>query len=398
MTYRSLEQGIQAIKDGKLVEGRRLLKIALKSGTVHGHTRTTALLWLAEATEDRETKLGYYREVLAIEPDNAHANQRLGDLLASDLPGRERVSPPPVGTPIDGAAEDIWKSSPPPGAPERPDPPAQSTTADDSPTTAQPPNVDPNALFRTIGILDGANGVGSGFFLTRDGLAATTRFVVGGSETVTYELNPGQRGQAQVVRSFPEFDLAFLQTGIKLGHTLPISQSPTLPADTPITAFAHYGGVIGGRHRPTRQVVKAGWFPTDIDQAPDAGGNPVFSQDNVLVGMLTLNANRAVPYVFVLHVSMITRLLERFTRERHNMPGYRYCPSCGHLSRAALMGGFYCETCGAVYPESEGRQRFPMPSLMSLYGETRSRPCVNCGSSVGYYKGECLRCGYQRPR
>ncbi|MFW5692236.1 MAG: hypothetical protein ACOCX3_02670, partial [Chloroflexota bacterium] len=89
---------------------------------------------------------------------------------------------------------------------------------------------------------------------------------------------------------------------------------------------------------------------------------------------------------------------ERYASELRAQQGMVYCAACGSLSRAAAMGGFYCETCGAVLPGAEQIERFNMPQMASLYGETMSKPCPNCGSTVGFHRGTCLRCSYELPR
>src|SRR5690606_4284328 len=64
-----------------------------------------------------------------------------------------------------------------------------------------------NEAQRSVGIVGGPNGKGSGLFVTRDGLIATTRYVVGSEESLTIQLASGQTLAGRVLRAFPQFDL-----------------------------------------------------------------------------------------------------------------------------------------------------------------------------------------------
>ncbi|HRF93723.1 MAG TPA: hypothetical protein PLZ51_00950, partial [Aggregatilineales bacterium] len=75
-----------------------------------------------------------------------------------------------------------------------------------------------NALYRTVGIRDVRNGRGTGFFINREGIVATTRYVVSGERTVRVQLDERQEVEAQVVRVYSDVDLVFLSTGITIQH------------------------------------------------------------------------------------------------------------------------------------------------------------------------------------
>jgi hypothetical protein len=374
MPFRSMEQGVAAIQQGKLEEGARLLRIALKSDELKGSMRAMAYLWLAETKSDHKEKVACYNDALAADPDNEHARQRIAQLLAEDLP--------PFPAQSSGYT------------PSAKNPPAAHT----QPPTGAPAQQTPGGIFRAVGVLDGPNGSGTGFFVTRDGLLATTRFVVGGAETLTVALGPGQSLIADVVRSYSELDLAFLETGINVSQLLPFVTTATIPDNTPLTAIAYNGQVRSGQLRATRSIMKPQWFPTTIEELADAGGSPVFDDHNLLVGMLTRNAQRTAPYVFGLHISTILHQVDQFQQEMRLAANLVYCPSCGHRSRAQAAGGFYCETCGSMLPAARNTRRFPLPQMAALYGENAHRPCRLCGARVGYYDGRCLRCGQSPAR
>ena len=154
------------------------------------------------------------------------------------------------------------------------------------------------------------------------------------------------------------------------------------------------GNLCLGQKRATRSRVSAEWFPTTIAQVIDAGGNPVFDNQNTLVGMLTRNANRTSAYVFGLSIDTIYRHAEQFRQEAQNQQATAYCTHCGNLSRAGGAGGYYCEICGGILPAAENVARYELPHLAQYYNENAHRACGNCGARVGYYDGLCLRCGH----
>lgn len=380
MTIKTLQQGIAVIQQGNKTEGARLLKIALKSNEIQGSIRATALLWLAETVDNTQTKLDYYNQALAADPNNEHAKSRIAQLLYADLPPT-----PPAPQGYGSPAPEIMPQQP---SPQR----FEAQTVDyNNLSTSQPTHVD----YQVAGVLDGPNGVATAFFITRSGILATTRFAVSGLSTVMLSLSDGNRIQANVVRSYAEFDLAFLHANVNINQLLPVSQAQKLADNTPITGVSFTGHTMKGVRRPTKSIVKNDWFPTTISTLVDVGGNPVFDQNNAVIGMLTNNANRSSPYVYGLYIHKIYQLVEQYAQEIRNQPQTTYCPGCGNRSQAGGHGGFYCEHCGSTLPQAQNEARYPNPRLAGLYGENMSRPCPRCGSSAGFYKGACLRCGYQ---
>lgn len=384
MSIRNIQQGIQSIRNGQMAEGARFIKIGLKDDQIPANIRATAYLWLAETTQDPQQKLDYYKQALQAEPGNQQAQQNINVLLASGL------------------------GTPPPSSPQQPPPPPQSAPPSSQPMPpqqappTQPPGGygyqqqpyhDPNKLYRTVGIFDGPNGPASGIIITREGLIATTRFAIGGEQHLTVELDPGQRFPGRVVRAYPALDLAFINTSLNFTQLLPTSPTPVIQDNTPLVAVAHNGGMMQGKKRATRSQTSPEWFPTTIAQMMDVGGNPVFDNRNLLVGMLTSNANRSSAYVFGLTIDAIYRHVQHLQQELQSGAPTAYCPHCGHRSRAGGAGAFYCEVCGGVLPQAQNQSRYQMPHLASYYNENAHQPCVHCGARVGYYNGRCLRCG-----
>jgi len=132
-------------------------------------------------------------------------------------------------------------------------------------------------FLRTVGILDGPNGKGTGFFLSTDGMIATTRYVASGKENITVSLDGTRQMIGRVVRSYPELDLALIKLDLEISHLLPFSTLPAVPENMELTAVVHNGEMLRGRCRPTKREIKAHWFPTTFRQIGDVGGSPVYA-------------------------------------------------------------------------------------------------------------------------
>ena len=248
---------------------------------------------------------------------------------------------------------------------------------------------------RSVGIMDGANGRASGFFLTRNGLLATSRYAIGGIEEVVIELANRETLSGFVVRSFPELDLALIQVNATVSQLMPVTPTPVLPENTELIAVVHPGQGIRSSRRITRHELPPYWFPTTTNRLLDAGGNPVYA-GNTLVGMLTHNASRANGYFYGLHIAKIYECVEYYTQEAAQLTGMQttYCRHCGIISRAKNFAGYYCEHCGSTQEYSLDLTRMPQTQLAQLYGENMTAPCPNCGATAGFYNNKCLRCAY----
>ncbi len=452
MSLRSLQQGIEAVQKSNHAEGALLLQNALKDTTLPGNLRATGWMWLAHTNPDIQFRINCYRQAFQADPNNKQASEGLSTLLAAQLPETSTLTTPvPAVRPTNPAP-----TAPLPGTqPLNPNPAARSGYPGDTPTAPYPaaapigqpmaapdmspyghmpthqtqnmPSVQPqpNIQFpvgtgyppepgsttgtmaavvppkmviqgaqRSVGILGGPNGRGTGFFVTREGLIVTTRYVVGGLEDVEVQLLSQQTIPGKVVRAFPEHDLALIQVNANVTHVMPPSHNPIIPDNTPLLIVSHAGEVQRTTRRETRQEIPMYWFPTLEKQLHDAGGSPVFDNLQFLVGMMTRNASRNSGFLYGLHISMIYKSVDQHTHEMQQLNGRGvYCNHCGNLSRAGAFNAFYCERCGATLPPSLAVDRYPQPNMGALYGENMNQPCPHCRSTVGYAHGMCLRCG-----
>ena len=73
----NLEQGISAVQQKDLKQGKRLLKIALKNDPLDNQERIRALTWLAETDPNPQFKLAQYQSAIQLDPSNQDILNRL---------------------------------------------------------------------------------------------------------------------------------------------------------------------------------------------------------------------------------------------------------------------------------------------------------------------------------
>ncbi|MCB9453461.1 MAG: trypsin-like peptidase domain-containing protein [Anaerolineaceae bacterium] len=388
MPLHSMNLGIQAVKDGHLEDGARLLRIALKSRELTGSLRATALVYLAETKLDREFRLQCYNEALTADSQNPLARQKLAELYNADMMQRG-TQPPPTMPGFTEPSINPGDSRPYTG----------SGTGQFPAAPANYGNASYAGAYRLAGIFGGPNGPGTAFFVEHDGLLATTRYTVGGIEQVTIEMETGRQFLGQVVRAYPEIDLALIQVEHTVNDLMPVSILPRVPEDTPLMVITYSGNSLRGKRRTTRRVLPAHWFPTNIphEKLTDAGGAPILDDRQYILGMITRNVSSTSDYVYGLHIGTIRKYVESYRQEKSSRQGI-YCRSCGSLSRAALAGGYYCETCGGLMPRANQMLRYWNQQSAALYHENQRVSCIHCNTAVGFHKGRCLRCGHDQSR
>lgn len=349
MSHRTLDMGISAIQNRSLAEGARLLRIALKSGELPPPLCAIAYLWLAETQTDAQQKRVSYAEAVAADPTNAEAHQRLAKLLTAELPAVPQAAASQGGI---------------------------------------------NVAEHVAQIVGGPNGAGTAFFVSADGLLATTRYVVGGLQQITVELHDGRQLTGKVVRAYIDLDLTLIRVDHNPGTLLPVTSHARISEEAPLTAIAYSGETIRTSERPTHRVLADHWIPLTATRLLDAGGNPIFDEKNYLVGMMTKNTSRTSAHLFGLHIHAIRRAVENHDRELRSASRI-YCPECGSSSAALGAGFYYCDQCGSTTPAARDMARTPIPGAESYY-ETSRVPCTACGSFTGIYHDVCLRCGEQQ--
>ncbi|MDE2859563.1 MAG: serine protease [Chloroflexota bacterium] len=354
-----LLRAIKYMKSGDLQSAVALLRAAVDDPDLDQHGRAVACIWLAETSDDIAFKINCLQQALRHEPGNAQVQQKLDQLRARQLRRRSDAS--------------------------------HVTSSPSSLRMAQAPPV--------LGIDGGVNGRGSGIFVNREGLVATTANAVGSALDVVVDCGSSGVAPGQVLRRYPDSDLALIQTPVALGSLDALERSPVVIANEAVTAMAYNGAKIRGAVHDAGDGARQGWLRTSIliAMSPDAGGNPLYDGRGHILGLLTRNADHDTGRAWAISLRHILTLAEQTAQERRLLPNAATCGACGCRAQAGHYGGRYCETCGARLPSADISPLDPPDTehLARIYGENQSRPCPRCAARAGYYAGCCLRCSHE---
>ena len=338
MSANPLQQGIEAVQAGDMTTADQLLRTALADPNLVGRNRSIALMWLAETNPNPQFKIDCLRKAVAADSTNDAAKSHLEGLVAAQQP-----APPPSGPPTSM-----------PGT-------GQPTTLPSSP----PATARQQTTF--MGITGGENGNGTAFFVHIDGLLVTTRYAVGSQTKVGVLTGSGQTIEGHVSRAYTQYDLAFVRVNIPINKLPPLDSQFDIPEETPLTAQPFGMPPINAVRRSTRREIPRGWFPTTFSTSPNAGGSPILDQRNMIIGMLTRNADRSSGLLYGLTMHLIQTKLTQYLQEAQTSANFPTCSTCGNLSRAAAAGLPYCDTCGATFPQFQGRNLARHPQASQYY-------------------------------
>ncbi|MCU0464620.1 MAG: serine protease [Anaerolineae bacterium] len=309
---RTLEAALIDIREGRQDYARRNLWALIRQNGVSAAYRADAFVALAQTYFTQAEKRACYGEALLHTSGHPEAVRGLTQLAMPPAPvAKPGIKPPP----------------PPP--------------------SNRPELVD---FFPVVGVLDGPHGPGSGFFVSADGLIATTRYVIESCVAVTVELAPQRRVRGEVVWSSPTLDLALVETPYHVRSLLSLNAAAIPLPDQPLSIHTYQQEVLYARLRQSGRVLPPDWFPTDLSAVWDAGGGPILNRDNAVVGMLTRNCSRTTPHVYALTLRAILEAVRLYQTQATDGLQRRYCPSCGQRGwkDAAEVA---CPLCGSAFSE-----------------------------------------------
>ncbi len=136
------------------------------------------------------------------------------------------------------------------------------------------------------------DGFGSGFIVSRDGLALTNQHVVGAQKTVNVITHDGRRLTGVVLQRARDVDLALVQLPLAKTTPLPLAQSEQLRVGAWVGAVGHgRGGIWTFNTGMVSNIypAKSGRpvFQTQIPLNPGASGGPIFDRHGRVVGVVT---------------------------------------------------------------------------------------------------------------
>ncbi len=159
--------------------------------------------------------------------------------------------------------------------------------------------------------------MGSGFFVTEDGLAVTNAHVVGRAEEVQVVLRDGRRFTAKVVeRAGDDIDLALIQVPVRPTHSVEIGGFSDLRVGSWVASVSHSAGGIwtfsvGMVSNIYPSELNTPIFQTQIPLNPGASGGPVFDRRGRVVGVLTSGVTNANAINFAIRTDAAFRLFPR---------------------------------------------------------------------------------------
>lgn len=356
MSYQAINNGIAAIQAGDVKRGGDILRAALTNASITGSLRAIALMWLAETSTDLSYKFQCYQLAVQADPTNQDAINRMNALAASQMQVPPQIPTPPPPMDVSGMAV--------PRPPAHNLPGTGPLAAPQSDTGRYPPaQANPAPPMWEFGIVGHNNGTGTAFMVVRSGYLATTRFIVGDQQDVTLLTHDNRQLEGEVVRSYPEYDLAFIRTRMEVPYVRDDNPAPAVPANAPLITLDFQGHTQRAACRGTRRTIQPGWFPTTFQETlgRSFSGAPIVDEHGDLVGMLTRNSSRSSGYLYGLHISVIRKKIAELFHEMQTDRERIYCGTCGCRSKAGAEGLYYCEVCGALFPFARRLHRTPHP-------------------------------------
>jgi len=286
MSLQAIEDGIAALQAGEMARGEQLLRRGLQGADVPDSARAVGYMWLATTSPNRQFQIQCYEAAVQADPSNNEAQNRLRELKQRST---QEIPMPP--DPSGGGSSNSK------GNPARPSPP--NTLPGTGRLGTQRNNAVPQMW--EFGVEGGPNGIGTAFLVVRDGLLATTRYVVGSATDVVLVTRGGQSLDGKVVRSYPEHDLAFIRARLNVPTLRDFTPTSTIAPETPLSADDYTERSVHATVRNTRRTMRPGWLPTTFknEAVPRTfNGAPLMDDRQDVVGMLTRNADRNSNYLY----------------------------------------------------------------------------------------------------
>ncbi len=179
------------------------------------------------------------------------------------------------------------------------------------------------ALFEKIApsviYISQGNSLGSGFFVSDDGLALTNAHVVGKAKEVDVVLRDGRHAKAKVLElAGDNIDLALIQVPLKSTVPLPLAGFSNLRIGSWVASVGHSAGGIwtystGMVSNIYPSEMDEPVFQTQIPINPGASGGPVFNRHGQVVGVVTSGMSSANSINFAIRSDTAVRMFEKLS-------------------------------------------------------------------------------------
>ncbi|MDB6073421.1 MAG: htrA 1, partial [Verrucomicrobiaceae bacterium] len=163
---------------------------------------------------------------------------------------------------------------------------------------------------------EGADGLGSGFIISEDGLIATNMHVVGQARRLQVETSDGKTYEVKSVHaSDHHVDLAILRVAAKGLKPLVLGNSDETKQGQPIVAMGNPQGlafsVVQGVVSAIREVEGNSMIQLAVPIEQGNSGGPLMDRQGRVLGMLTLKSTRTENLGFAMPVNELKKLMAK---------------------------------------------------------------------------------------
>jgi len=244
-----------------------------------------------------------------------------------------------------------------------------------------------------VGFSDDGNLYGSGVLINDKGVLATNRHVVGTATKVKIKLNDGEEIVADVLRSYKDIDLAFLQIPVRNHKYIPINQDSEVKVGQNLFAIGH---PLGLQNTITRGIVSAlnrtingkSFIQTDASINPGNSGGPLFNEHGEIVGINTMIYRESQGLGFAIPIELVC---ERYKDLKTALSlDKEYCGMCGNNSSHFR----YCDNCGFELDDTASKNRMSPKYMYHTDSESFSqKECTACHVKMDVDETYCPFCG-----
>jgi serine protease Do len=250
-----------------------------------------------------------------------------------------------------------------------------------------------------VGISHEGQIYGSGVLIDANGVVATNHHVVGISKKVKILLNNGTEHLGELIRSYRDVDLAFLQVLSKPDKFATLADKENMKVGQTIYAIGHPMGlqntITKGIISAINRRIKGGrYVQTDASINPGNSGGPLFNEYAEVVGINTMVLRDAQGLGFAVPIEIIAERYEGIKQNWTSLFSKEYCGICGKNS-----GNYkYCEHCGVELNTSRSSKAIgPLKRVAVLEPNVRIKQCKICNTAVPAIKRYCHICGVTMP-
>jgi S1-C subfamily serine protease len=236
-------------------------------------------------------------------------------------------------------------------------------------------------------------GFGSGVFINDDGLIATNKHIVGTDSKAIVRLADSSEIEGQVVRSFADYDLAFIKVDVSGNKYGTLQEKPAIKVGQRVFAIGH---PLGLKNTLTQGVVSSiarlirgtHYIQTDAAVNPGNSGGPLLNDFAEVIGLNTLVVRDVQGIGFAVPTQVILDRYQEVVEDLPRLKDNAYCGVCGRVSSDRK----YCLHCGAEIKTS-GPGKPESAKETTEASTTNEASCPACKTELQPSDKYCPKCG-----